>query len=201
MDRITKKFVSFLCENNIVEEDNKELYEYAANLLFSGILHFATTVATGLLFGMVKESLLMFTAFFIVRKFAGGFHASSPAKCYIFSVVTNFLMLSVIAVLSKNDSSIAFYVILSLSELIIILSPVLEPPEKALNFKEKKVYKALSVALSALIAALAVLIYQFVAVNYGVSLCIGLAMAAAVLCLALLFSKAQKGKKESPAQI
>lgn len=201
MERISKKFISYLCENDIVEEEKRELYVYALNLLFSGILHFITILLLGFVLGMIKECLLMFIAFFVVRKFAGGYHASSPTKCYIFSVVTNFLMLFLISVLSKYPCDIAFYVTLALSELSIILIPVLESPEKGLNSKEKKVYKVLSVTLSIVITTLAVLIYKFVAVNYGVALCFGLTLVAIVLYLALFSAKFKKEVKEDISQI
>ncbi len=201
MERISKKFISFMCENKFVEDEKRELYEYAAKLFLSSILHFGTILLIGLIMSMVKECFVMFAVFFLVRRYAGGFHASTPTRCYIFSVVANFLMLLAIKVLSDCACDVAFYCILGISELVIMVVPVIESPEKPLSSKEKKVFKVISVTLSIIITVLAVLIYEFVAVNYGVSLCIGLTLVALVLCPALILLMKQKFVKKSTVQI
>ncbi len=198
MEKISKKLISFMCENKFVEDEKREVYEYGINIFLTGILHFVSIVVIGLIMGMTKECLVMFISFFFVRSYAGGFHCSTPTRCYIFSVVANFLMLLAIKALSDWSCDVAFYCILSVSELAIIVIPVIESPEKPLSSKEKKIYKVISVTLSIIITVLAVLIYEFVAVNYGVSLCIGLTMVALVLCLALIVPKVQNVVKKIP---
>lgn len=186
MKRISQKLITFMYKNNMIEENRRELYEYALEILLSGMLHFITVVLIGFAAGMVKESLLMFVSFFAVRKFAGGFHASTPLKCYFFSVAANFLMLVLVSLFTKWNNDIAFYAVLIISDSVIFLVSPVESANKELNRKERKVFKALSAALSVIITVLAVLIYEIFAVNYGIALGFGLAMAAMVLCLALL---------------
>ncbi len=200
MERISKKFISFMCENKFVEDEKREVYEYGINIFLTGILHFVSIVAIGLMMGMIKECLVMFLVFFFVRSYAGGFHASTPTKCYIFTIVITSLMLVLISVLSKLSSDIIFYSILSLSELAILLIPVIDSPTKRLTHKEKRIFKMASVILSAVITILAVLVYEVFAVNYGVSLCVGLTMVAIALCLGLIVPKISQFKKADTVQ-
>lgn len=194
MRTISKKFISLLCENNIVERDKQELYAYAMEILLSSTLHFLTTIVIGIICKMLAESLLLFAAFSVVRRFAGGFHASTPLKCYFSSIAAIITMLFLISVVTKWNNDIAFYVILFISDLTIWLASPIESQNKPLSYKEKKVYKAVSIALSSIITASAVLVYEFVAVNFGVSLCFGLTLVAIVLATSLLHSLLSKTK-------
>lgn len=194
MRTISKKFISLLCENNIVERDKQELYAYAMEILLSSTLHFLTTIVIGFACGMFAESLLLFVVFSLVRRFAGGFHASTPLKCYFSSIAAIISMLFLVSVVTKWNNDIAFYVILAISDLIIWLASPIESQNKPLSYKEKKVYKAVSIALSSIITASAVLVYEFVAVNFGVSLCFGLTLVAIVLATSLLHSLLSKTK-------
>lgn len=194
MRTISRKFISLLCENNMIEREKQELYAYAMEILLSSILHFLTTVVIGLLFDMVIESLLLFIAFSVIRRFAGGFHASTHLRCYFTSIAAIIIMLFFISVVTKWGNDIAFYVILIISDLTIWFASPIESQNKPLSYKEKKVYKAVSIALSSVITALAVMVYEFVAVNYGVSLCFGLTLVAIVLYTSLLHDLLSKIK-------
>ena len=194
MRTISRKFISLLCENNMIEREKQELYAYAMEILLSSILHFLTTVVIGLLFDMVIESLLLFIAFSVIRRFAGGFHASTHLRCYFTSIAAIIIMLFFISVVTKWGNDIDFYVILIISDLTIWFASPIESQNKPLSYKEKKVYKAVSIALSSVITALAVMVYEFVAVNYGVSLCFGLTLVAIVLYTSLLHDLLSKIK-------
>ena len=194
MKQISNKFISFLCENNMIERDKQELYTYALEILLSSILHFLTTIVMGIVCGMFAESVLLIVVFSLVRRFAGGFHASTPLKCYFFSIAANIIMLFLISVVTKWGNDIAFYVILIISDLTIWFTSPIESQNKPLGYKEKKVYKAVSIALSSVITALAVMVYEFVAMNYGVSLCFGLTLVAIVLYTSLLHDLLSKIK-------
>lgn len=178
----------------MIEREKQELYAYAMEILLSSILHFLTTVVIGLLFDMVIESLLLFIAFSVIRRFAGGFHASTHLRCYFTSIAAIIIMLFFISVVTKWGNDIDFYVILIISDLTIWFASPIESQNKPLSYKEKKVYKAVSIALSSVITALAVMVYEFVAVNYGVSLCFGLTLVAIVLYTSLLHDLLSKIK-------
>lgn len=193
MKGISIRISTLLCENNIVEKDKQELYSYALEILLSSFLHFLTTAIIGLVSGMLLESLLMFLAFSIVRRYAGGFHAKTPLRCYFSSIAAIILVLFLISVFTKWENDVAFYLVLAFSNLTIwIVSPI-ESSNKKLSYKEKKVFKVISIALSSIITALAVMIYEIFAVNFGVSLAFGLVLTALVLHTSLihdmLFSK------------
>ncbi len=181
MNRISGKIISLLCENNILERDKQELYIYALEILLQSILHFSTAIIIGCIFGMALESFLMFLSFSLVRRFAGGLHAKTPLRCYFTSIAAITSMLFLIWIFTKWENDIAYYITLFVSNLTIWIASPIESSNKPLSYKEKKVFKGVSIALSSIITVLAVMIYEFVAVNVGVSLSFGLVLTALVL--------------------
>ncbi len=181
MNRISGKIISLLCENNILERDKQELYTYALEILLQSILHFSTAIIIGCIFGMALESFLMFLSFSLVRRFAGGLHAKTPLHCYLTSIAAILSMLFLIWIFTKWENDVAYYVTLSVSNITIWIASPIESSNKTLSYKEKKVFKGVSIALSSIITVLAVMIYEFVAVNVGVSLSFGLVLTALVL--------------------
>ncbi len=181
MNRISSKIISLLCENNILEREKQELYTYALEIILQSILHFSTAIIIGCIFGMALESFLMFLSFSLVRQFAGGLHAKTPLRCYFTSIAAITSMLFLIWIFTKWENNIAYYITLSVSVLTIWIASPIESSNKPLSYKEKKVFKGVSIALSSIITVLAVMIYEFVAVNVGVSLSFGLVLTALVL--------------------
>lgn len=181
MNRISSKIISLLCENNILEREKQELYTYALEIILQSILHFSTAIIIGCIFGMALESFLMFLSFSLVRRFAGGLHAKTPLRCYFTSIAAITSMLFLIWIFTKWENDIAYYITLSISVLTIWIASPIESSNKPLSYKEKKVFKGVSIALSSIITVLAVMIYEFVAVNVGVSLSFGLVLTALVL--------------------
>lgn len=186
MNRISSKVISLLCENNILEKNKQELYTYAFEILLQSILHFLTAVFIGCIFGMALEGFLMFLSFSLVRRFAGGLHATTPLKCYLTSIAAILSMLFLIRIITKWENDTAYYLILIISNLTIWIASPIESSNKKLSYKEKKVFKGVSILLSSFITVLAVMIYERIAVNIGVSLSFGLVLTALVLHTSLI---------------
>ena len=200
MNRISTKIISLLCENNILERAKQELYTYALEILLQSILHFSTAIIIGCIFGMALESFLMFLSFSLVRRFAGGLHAKTPLRCYFTSIAAITLMLFFIKAFISFENDIAFYVTLTISNLTIWIASPIESTNKKLSYKEKKVFKAVSIALSSFITVLAVMVYEIFAVNFGVSLSSGLVLTALVLHTSLIQNTLVSKQKNTMAK-
>lgn len=143
---ISSKVARILCKDE-KHTDNYELYEYAIYILLSSAFHIATVIVLGLVFNLLTESLVFYLSFIVIRKFAGGYHAKTPTRCYIVSIITIVLMLCIIKwILIINYLSI--YYSLFFSELVCVLilcflSP-LDTENKLLNGKERTIYKIVS---------------------------------------------------------
>lgn len=84
-------------------------------------------------------SILLFTLFYTpLRSFAGGIHAKTQFRCFIFSLI----MLFLIALINKYifiPNYISYIALIFSFITVMLLSPV-ETPNKPLDKMEKKVY-------------------------------------------------------------
>lgn len=92
---ISDKFACFLCKDE-GQKNNFDLYEYAVYIILSSAFHIITVIALGLCFNLLVESLVFYFSFIAIRKFAGGYHAKTPTRCYFISIITIVLMLCII---------------------------------------------------------------------------------------------------------
>lgn len=110
-------------------------------------------------------------AYIPLRSFAGGYHAKTPLRCYIFSVI----MLIVVSIGLKylSVSEWVYYAVLLASVLgVLVLSPV-EDINKPLDEMEHKVYKKRAIIIAAIELAFSILLKLigldslFIAVAYS----------------------------------
>lgn len=169
---ISDKFACFLCKDE-GQKDNFDLYEYAVYIILSSAFHIITVIALGLCFNLLVESLVFYFSYIAIRKFAGGYHAKTPTRCYIISIITIVLMLCIIKwILIINYLSI--YYSLFFSELVCVLilcflSP-LDTENKLLNSKERTIYKIVSCVTSIAISLFSTFLIVIGVYNICVSL-------------------------------
>ena len=93
MEKIGSKFIEFFVSNDIIKNEDKEIYKYALNIILSSLIHIATVMILGLCFNLLIESLVFYFAYIVIRKFAGGYHANTQLRCFLASVISTLLIL------------------------------------------------------------------------------------------------------------
>ena len=193
MEKLAKKVIARLCANGTIQEDDREVYEYSLNILLVGIFHSLTAFLIGFAFGMFVESLVLFVSFFLVRKFAGGFHAPKQWLCYLTTIVTVTGAL-LLARFLLTQSDILTYVFLGVPVLIILLLSPVEHPNKPLNAKEKKVYRLIAWGLCGVLTGGSLVLFHLVSRAIGLAVGMGLVLSA----FALIASKAEQMLMRAP---
>ena len=107
---ISSKVARILCKDE-KHTDNYELYEYAIYIILFSAFHMATVIVLGLVFNLLTESLVFYLSFIVIRKFAGGYHAKTPTRCYIIYIITWVQAQHVFAEPGYNASSGVYTVI------------------------------------------------------------------------------------------
>lgn len=144
---LSKKISAIVCAD-CNDEDEQSVIEFGIGILFSKFLNLVTEIIIGCLFSMLTETIIFLIAFTFLRSYAGGFHASSSGKCYVFSSITMTVALLII----KYVDSVAINCIFILLGLILclIFAPV-ESENKPLDIIEKNVYRKRTILFLALI--------------------------------------------------
>lgn len=136
--RLSNRIASKLEEYQIVSGTNRALYEYGLRQMFTTILNIITMLVIGALMDMVLYAVIYIVAYIPVRIYAGGYHASSPQRCWAFSSIILFIVLLLLKVIPENTYNI--FTLLGLSIIIVLLSPV-DTKSKSLSANERKVYR------------------------------------------------------------
>lgn len=181
---ISDKFACFLCKDE-GQKNNFDLYEYAVYIILSSAFHVITVIALGLCFNLLVESLVFYFSFIAIRKFAGGYHAKTPVRCYLFSFASNIIILCLVKWLSSiNTLFIFIFIIFELLcvVLILLISP-LDTENNPLTGQEKKMYRMLTSIITILIFIISSLCFFKGYRNIGSSMICGVVMSALVLLM------------------
>lgn len=181
---ISSKVARILCEDE-KHTDNYELYEYAIYILLSSAFHIATVIVLGLVFNLLTESLVFYLSFIAIRKFAGGYHAKTPTRCYVFSVISSIIMLCLIKYANSVGNIFTYLLIIFelLCVVLIILMSPLDTENNPLNSYEKKWYKTLAVLISVCIFIISLFCVLTELKNIGCSLICGVIISTLVLLM------------------
>lgn len=181
VDKLSDKCVRKLVENGVINSEDKELYLYGLHIAITQTIFVFYVVFIGVIFKRLIESIVLYFAFQTIRKYAGGYHASSPIVCNIFSGIS--LLICVITingllVIDKHTILILVTIIFSIS--IIILSP-LDTPEKRLTDKEIIRYKKFSIGTTIVIVGFILVFYIFNLKNIYIPLCMSVVLESLLL--------------------
>lgn len=185
IEKINSRIINFFVHKNFIKGEERDLYEYALTALTSSILHMVTITILGVCFNMLIESIVFYGSFISIRKFAGGYHAKTPIRCYLFSIISSIIVLCLIKLF--NSVSIIFTYVLIMLELlfvvlILLISP-LDTENNPLTEQEKKIYRMLTSIISILIFIISALCVLGGYRNIGNSMICGVIMSALVLLM------------------
>ena len=181
---ISSKAASILCKDD--DKDTFELYEYAIYIILSGLFHILTILVLGICFNMLIESLVFYSSFISIRKFAGGYHAKTPSRCYLFSVSVSIAVLCLIKAIYTHYSSnlIIWLLLIELvcAIFIFFVSP-LESDNKPLDEKEERIYRIAARWIVTILFLVSVLLVWFGVKVICVPMAFGVYMCALVLVM------------------
>lgn len=158
-------------QSNVIEAEDIEIYIYGINQIFVSILNIVSALIIGLIFGVLWEIAVFMAVYIPLRSYAGGYHAKTPLRCYIFSVIMLIIVSTGIKYLYVAEW--VYYAFFALSIIVVfILSPV-EDKNKPLDEIEYKVYKKRAILITIAEILLSILLKMigldniFIAVVYS----------------------------------
>ena len=154
--KLSQKIGDDLVRSNVIEAEDAEIYIYGINQILVSVLNVLSALIIGLILGTFFEVVVFMAAYIPLRIFAGGYHAKTPLRCYIFSVIMLIIVSLGMKYLYMADW--VYYVILAVAALmILVLSPV-EDKNKPLDDLEYKVYKRRAIIIAAIELTISILL-------------------------------------------
>ncbi|MCR1898495.1 accessory gene regulator B family protein [Irregularibacter muris] len=177
--KITESFI----HNDIILAEDKDLYIYGLKQGVFILLNIFTIIGMGLILGMLWQSFVLMLVYIPLRSYAGGYHAKTPLKCYLFSIVMLWVALLGIRLIPWTNFT-SLMVSFCAGSIIFFLAPV-EDSNKPLDEVEKKIYKKRSRIL--LIVSIGVELLLWIIGFKKAAICIMMAIIMAAMMVVMGF--------------
>lgn len=143
---LSGRMAALLVDKQIINEDEKAIYEYGIDLLISAIVSFVIMIIIGLITGQLIESIIFYVCFVLLRTYTGGYHAKTRLKCKIFFASAQIIALLMAEILARVS---VLYSMISVAICVILIfqyAPV-ENVNKKINDPVKMKRRALSIVI------------------------------------------------------
>lgn len=182
---MTSKLSSYLTEkllsNGTISDEDKDLYIYGLFMLISHLIFFIIACIFGLILGCIFESIIFYIAFQFIRRYAGGYHASTETRCEIFSTLSILACIIIIKLSNTYDFQTVLLIITILSSVCIFVFSPLDTPEKPLSEKEFKYFRKISWIILLVISSVIIVSYFFKFNILYTPCCVGLILESILL--------------------
>lgn len=177
MEKCANTMTTWLIQSGVVEEEDRELYEYAAYSLLITISPLLLSVIFGIVMGRLIQSIILIIPFMVIRKFSGGYHAKQAFVCFIWSSLLLILCIYLSSCIKCNLllGIVTIWALISL----IVFSPI-DSENRRLSQKEKKKYKTISSILAIIFCYFSVIFYLLKLETYAVCFSIGIILSASL---------------------
>lgn len=132
--------VDKMVESEVIQKEDKDVYLYGLNQGFTIIQNIFITLIIGGLFGNITATCVFLMVYIPLRSFAGGYHAATPKKCFIYSIILILVIQLYFFYLFKSMYQWIYPVVLISSFIIYVNSPI-QNSNKPLSIEEKSYYK------------------------------------------------------------
>ena len=143
LTRLSRKIVNDLTRSDIVKAEDAEIYIYGINQILMYSINISSALIIGLIFGKFFEAAVFIVAYCSLRSFAGGYHAKTPLRCYVFSVIV------LVGIKYLYLTEWMYYVVLLAAALVVIVLSPVEDKNKPLDEIEYRVYKKRTILIAA----------------------------------------------------
>ena len=94
--KLSKLLTIKLISNGKINKNDEELYIYGFFMLLSQAMFFVITCIFGLIIKILLESIIFYVGFQLIRKYAGGYHATTETLCEILTTLSLFFSILII---------------------------------------------------------------------------------------------------------
>lgn len=192
ISKLSNYLTEKLLSNGIIIDEDKELYIYGLFMLLSQLMFFIIACIFGLLLKCLFESIIFYIAFMLIRRYAGGYHASTETRCEILSTLSILACIVVIKLSKTYDFQTVLLLITILSAVCIFVFCPLDTPEKPLSDKEFNYFRKVSRIILFVIIVAIIVSYVFKFQIVTVPCCLSLILEGILLAAGKIKKVSQK---------
>ena len=172
--------VSMAMVSSCATKYSKDTIRYGIEIILMSMLGIMIFRVISLLFYDYIGWIEFLVSFYMIRTYAGGYHASSPGKCIVLSSLI-FLLSEIVA--STFKFTLYSYVVLwGLSSAIVIYLAPIEPKNKKLSIENRIRNRRLSILVCLLMGVSIGVLYSFISIDLY---CLGMLSASILMVIAI----------------
>lgn len=168
----------WLLKTGAIEENEKELYEYAVFSFLFSLFPLCLVMIIGRALGMFVEGILMIVPFILIRKFSGGYHLNSSIVCFISSILLLSASIALISMILSTESYEIFSCAVVLAALQIFACSPIDSKARELNEKEKTLFRKIARLMIGAFLAFSLLLYAIGADKFAIPIGMGIIITA-----------------------
>ena len=138
MNAIVERILKYWLYIGTINEEDKEIYRYGLEHMILQLLNGITVLVIGICFCSFIETLIFSLAFVMLRKYTGGYHATTRLRCYVISTLSTILCIWLIKNFSVWHN--AYWVIYLCVGLVICMYSPVGTKNKPLDVIENMIY-------------------------------------------------------------
>lgn len=146
MEKMAKIILQWL-ESVVDSEEQRELYYYGILEGLQILLNVITMLVVGAWTGRIVQCVCFYLAYTVLRVYAGGYHADTRIRCYIFS--SGMLLLFLLTLDWSMSCTVWPLIAAGVSEIMIVWLAPVQNPNHLLDEKEHNLFRHITLVLSA----------------------------------------------------
>ena len=183
ISKLSEYCTDHLIAEQYVKKDEREIYIYGFYMLISRLTFFLFAIIFGALIGCCIESIIFYITFQVIRRFAGGYHASTESRCNILSAFFIIICISFVCFAQRNNLQAIMLGVYLLSAIVILILCPIDTPEKPLSEKEYSTFKKISFGIVFLYTLLILVAFSLKWEKIFFSICVSLLLESILLLL------------------
>ena len=141
INNLSEHLIQVMLSKGYITDNEKEIYAYGMFMMISQMLLFVLTGIFGIIFSCIDKATIFYIAFQLIRKYAGGYHATTESRCEILSAISIFICVFVIKISNTYNFYDVLLICTSVSVIAILIFAPIDTPEKPLDSNEKKYFR------------------------------------------------------------
>jgi len=170
---MSKNVSSYLILNEIIDSEEREVYEYSFELLLSATFSLIVLIGIAITTGTMFFTILYLIGFIPLRLVAGGYHAKNHFRCFLILMFVYSLFLLTTFILSSMQMTIVSLINIAVSILLVILFAPSEDKNKPTSHEEIVLFKRRSrfliIGYAVFICALIILVHD-IKISYSITM-------------------------------
>lgn len=127
MESLANYLTRCLMKNSIVEQEREEEYVYGFQLLIGKAINYTTLLILALIHSALIPGIIFMIVFFSMRGRTGGYHAKTPIRCYLGTIICYLLISQVVAPIIQGKMYAYIIIIIFSGITILIFTPINHP--------------------------------------------------------------------------